>query len=179
MSGFPTPRFLPDGLITISTLGPMSIGSMAIRGGVINAGTAWPSANLALYIPFRIASPFQFSSIAVAIGSTGGNLDMGVYSADGTKIISTGSTAVVSNVNTISVSTTTIGPGLFYLAMACSSIGCYPMAYSLSSTAKASILRMLGISQQATALPLPATATFAANTGYMVPIMGITGRSFI
>jgi len=49
----------------------------------------------------------------------------------------------------------------------------------MSNTDKAGLLRMLGVSQQASALPLPASATFAANTGSMVPIMGITGRSVL
>ncbi|HVB24118.1 MAG TPA: hypothetical protein VNG51_19425 [Ktedonobacteraceae bacterium] len=124
MTNFLRPRFMPDGLITISTLGPMSIGSIPMGGGVINAGTAWPANNLALYIPFRIASPFQFSSIAVCIGSASGNLDAGVYSEDGTKIISTGSTSVGANNNVITVTSTTLGPGLFYLALVCSTTAC-------------------------------------------------------
>lgn len=179
MPVFPKNRGLPDGMIIASTLGSMSMGSIPLRGSILNAGSAWPSANLAIYIPFRVTRAFTFNSIAICIGSAAGNLDAGVYNADGTKIVSTGSTAVGANVNTISVTSTTLGPGLYYFALACSSTSCQPMCYAFTSTAKAGIIRALGVSQQASALPLPATMTPAANTGSIIPVMGITNRSFI
>lgn len=179
MSTFAKPKFLPDGQVVLSTLGPHSIGAFPIGGGIITAGTAWAVANQALYIPFRIASPFTFNSIAAVVSTATGNIDMGVYAADGTKIVSTGSVVTSPNVQQVSVASTTIGPGLFYFGVSMSSISGGLMGYVFTATGKAGLLRALGISQQATALPLPATATFAANTGFFVPVMGITNRSFV
>lgn len=178
MSDFPKPRYLFDGLDLISTLSPCSIGSIPIGGGIITAGTAWPSNNLGIFVPFRIAQPFTFSKMGIVVSSASGNLDLGVYSADGTKIVSSGSTAVGSNVNTVSVTSTTIGPGLFYMAASFSTTAAQVMCYVFSATAKAGLIRALGVSQMASALALPATATFAANTGTIIPIMGLTNRGF-
>lgn len=178
MTNYPDQKYVPDGLITVSTIGQHSIGSITLRGGIITAGTAWPSNNLGIFIPFRIANPFRFSNIGIVISSASGNLDLGVYNSDGTKIISTGSTAVGANVNTIAVSATTLPPGLYYMAASFSTTACTVMSYVFTSTAKVGIIRALGVSQMASALALPATATFAANTGTIIPIMGLTNRSF-
>lgn len=179
MSDFPRSPSFPGTMVMISTLGAQSLGSMPIIGGGTSSNV-WPGANRALYVPFRLTVPFTFNSISTPLGTASGNLDLGVYSVDGTKIVSTGSTAAVANVNTISVTPTLLGPGLFYFGMAADNTTL--AVYSLLLTGALSavpLIRSVGCGQQATAFPLPSSIAFAANTGTIIPIIGISNRSVI
>lgn len=178
MSDYPRIHPLPDGLVHLTTMGFASIGGMSIVGG--GGGNAtWPLANKAIYVPFRIAAPYTFNTFLAVVGISSNNLDMGVYSADGTKIISTGSTPAGANIKTVSVASTTLSPGLYYLAMACDNTTIAFQSYTLTATAKAALWAAMGVSEQASAFPLPATATFASNTLASVPLFGITNRSVV
>jgi hypothetical protein len=174
---FPQAIGFNNGLIHVTTGSTCSIGGIAIKGNGVNAGQVWPSANLAIYIPFRLAAPYTFNSFSVPLGTASGNYDLGVYTEDGTKLISTGSQVAVSNMNTVSVTSTRLPAGLYYLAMSADNVLIAPFA--LNSMANAALLRAIGVVQQATAFPLPATATFAAYAQVMVPYIGISGRSVI
>lgn len=178
MSDFPETPVFPFGNVMVSTFGWESLGCMPIIGGGVSSNT-WPTANKAIYVPFRLSAPFTFNSISTPLGTSSGNLDLGVYAADGTRITSKGSTAAVANVNTLSVSSTTIGPGLFYLAMAADNTTLAVYGYKLTATAATGLIRAVGVCEQTTAFALPSTATFAAFTGTLIPIIGITNRSVV
>lgn len=138
------------------------------------ASTAWGTANLAVYMPFFCPTLFKFSNFTWRNGATiSGNLDVGVYSADGRKIISTGSIAQAAGANAIqtaSVATTSLGVGLFYFAMTFSSATA--TVFSLSGL-NAGVVTTMGIFNQGTALPLPATFTLADPTILLIPILRI------
>lgn len=177
MGEFFNPQGFNNGLVHITTGSSCSIGGMAIKGNGVNAGTAWPFANTALFVPFRLAAPFTFNTLFVVNGTSSGNLDLGIYNADGTKLISTGSVASAANVATYSVTTTTLPAGLYYIAMAADNTTIAPFAFN--TLGNAAFMRMCGLAQQGSALPLPATATFAAYTAVMVPYIGLSARSVI
>lgn len=171
-------------LVTITpTSAESGVGNAMYNGGNLSlntyAQTAWPSANLAIYVPFFLSKPITFSTMFWMNGSTvAGNVDVGVYAEDGTRIVSKGSTAAAgtTTLQVVTVTTTTIGPGLFYLALACSSTS--ELVYK---TIIGQVLRtkFTGMAQQATALPLPATATFATVGQDYVPLVGLSTRSSI
>jgi len=139
---------------------------------------AYPSANLAVYIPFFLQQPMVIDRIFWGNGSVvSGNVDAGVYDAGKRKIVSTGSTAqaVVSDVQSVNITNVTLGTGLFFLALACDNITAQFMA--INSFTNLGFYKTLGVYQQASAFPLPAMATFAAPTQNFLPIVGITPRS--
>jgi hypothetical protein len=176
MAEFPRINFLPDPLIHSYTLSPNSLGSMPVLNGVFGA-SSYPTANLALFVPFRLTRPTTFNTLFIyQAGTASGNIDLGIYSADGTKLISTGSTANTTGLQSISITATTFTAGLYYYAVACDNTTNQPVFMSMS---QAMFLKAVGMAQMASAFPLPATATFATIGQTVIPIIGATARSVI
>ena len=168
--------------VHVSTISPESLGLRAV--GITNAGIAsavWPSSNLAIFIPFTLPE----ASLALAMfsynGATAsGNLDVGLYKADGTRIVSMGSTAQAgtSALQTLDITDTTLPGGeLLYLAMAMDNTT--GTTFRLTGSSNVGQLRACGVMQMATAFPLPATATFATLTSNYAPVVGVAFRSTI
>ena len=136
---------------------------------------AYPTANTAIYIPFRTSVPLIATAMYVQNGGTlSGNLDLGIYTANGTRLVSSGSTAQ-SGTNTLQVvdiTDTLIGSGLFYMAIAVDNTTATVGKIAIT----APLGRVVGLAQQATAFALPATATFAVFTQALCPNIGITTR---
>jgi hypothetical protein len=138
----------------------------------------WPAANQALYIPFELEGPWQAAGGLIALGHTagGGNWDLGVYTADGTRLASTGSVALAGAIDTEQTVTLTqsvrLSRGVYYMALVASSTGMTIYRYAGGG---ANDWLVWGALQQASALPLPATATFARNTTQFLPFFSLTG----
>jgi len=134
--------------------------------------TAWPGANIAIFVPVLVASPLVVYKLVAGGGvTTAGNFDIGIYDALGNKIVSSGATAKTASVeHVVDIADTPIGPGLYYLAMSADGtnnyILCTPSGTSPVPLQKA---RLAGTLQMAAAYPLPATATFAARTTPEIP----------
>lgn len=135
-------------------------------------------ANLAVYIPFQLPYPYQVARLWWINGNTvtTTNVDMGIYTADGTRLYSTGSTtqtpasqpqyAAVSGHLVLDARTP------YYLAWTCDNTTARSFSMNISTAA---IGRGAGLLEQASALPLPATATFAAfTTQVFAPVCGVT-----
>lgn len=153
-------RVVPSHLVTIS---PFSMHSVAASLGSIGApaSSALGVANKAWFIPFRLSVPVLAQKLSWANGTTvNGNTDMGIYTYDGVRLVSTGSTVQTgaSAIQTVDIADTPLGPGLYYLALATSSS---TATYRRSTLATLSLARVLGIFMQLSAFALPATATFA------------------
>lgn len=181
MSTFPITVMEP--LPTIHTYSIEAIGQAVFNLGAVSMANAtsqaWPTANLAIFVPFFVSKPITFSTLFTYNGATAsGNIDIGVYDSAGTKIVSSGSTAQAgtSAIQTFSVTSTQIGAGQYYLALALSSTLGTIFNNPLTSASHA---RSTGMAQQATALPLPATATFASITNGTIPYFGLSTRSFV
>lgn len=138
------------------------------------ASTAWPSANLAIFVPMLINEQCVAYKLICGAGLTAeGNFDIGIFDADGRKLISSGATAKGLNVvHTIDITDTPLGPGLYYMGMSADSADAYAMV-TPAGTAPVPLQksRLYGTLQMATAYPLPATATFAARTFAPVPVV--------
>lgn len=144
------------------------------------ASGAWPTANLAFYFPITLTEPFTVDRMFWFNGSTiaATNADAGIYTKDGTRIVSTGSTAL-SGTNTLQaaeVTNTTFGPGLFYMALALDTNTGHQFRVT---TMLAEHLRGWGVFQEASAFALPATATFATMAQAYLPIFGFQNRGVL
>jgi hypothetical protein len=146
-----------------------------LNNGVISA--VWPSAGRAIYMPFELERPMIVTQAWLYNGTAAvtGNWDVGLYTADGTKLVSMGTTAQtgINAVQSFDWTDTLLGRGAFYFAVACDS-GSTTVYRSAAGAANDWLL--WGGLQQASAHPLPATATFASNQTAFFPVGGFTGR---
>jgi hypothetical protein len=114
-----------------------------------------------------------------AHASSSGNIDIGIYGVDGTRLVSKGSTAMAGT-NTLQifdVTDTYLAPGDYFLAIALDN----NTAIVWASALVAGMAPFLGIYIETLSdLPLPATATFAiASALLLVPLFGLTTRTVI
>lgn len=139
------------------------------------ATITWGAANLAIYLPLTIYGPTPVKKMFWGNGSTAtSNMDVGIYTKDGTRIVSTGSTAqsVASSIQMVTMSPDIVlPPGAYYLAIACSGTISRGAGATVSSQSRG---KSIGLLQQTTALPLPAAATFATFAQGAIPLVGFT-----
>ncbi len=167
-----------NGLFTSAkpVISPWSSHSGFISNGVPVTIT-WPAADLIIYVPIRVPEEFLVGQFFWFSVSAAGNIDTGIYSQKGRKLVSTGSTAMTaSSPQTVNVTDYTLGGGLYWLAFTCSSGAATFAAISLSPAA---LLRAAGCQEEAGSGGLPATATFATMTRTVLPGVCVTQRSFV
>lgn len=166
---------------TLTPWSPESIGSLlAIAGLGMNqiaaAGGTW-TAQRVMYLPWWLDEPAVVRQLFFSIGTTGssGNADMGIYNAEGVRLVNQGSTAVgtASTIQTLNITDTKLDQGLYYLAFWCDSAT--PTFRRVAPTAR--FLAALGVWEQSGQTSLPATATFAACSVGIVPLIGLTTQS--
>lgn len=140
------------------------------------ASLTYESANNGAYFPILVPGPCIIRRLWWANGSTVSasyNVDVGIYAdggyKPGAKIISTGSTAqgTATEVQFVDVTDTTLAPGLYWLAIACSSTSA-----TFFGVATNTVYNAVTRFTQATALPLPATATVAEAATNQVYLFG-------
>lgn len=144
-----------------------------VTNASITNSIAYPTANKAFYIPFRLRFPITVTSLWTANGTNASQTrDVGIYSWDGRRIVSAGSTAGsgTSTLQVYSITATTIGPGMFYLAMASSGT---TNAFLAAGPGDVRNEKPLGMFEQTTAFPLPATATFGTMVATYIPLFGL------
>jgi hypothetical protein len=156
--------------------------ALACLNGVAPTSTAWPSANHAFYIPWRVPVPVTVYKMATGSGATTGsnNFDVGIYDCFGNRLVSSGATAKGNSVeHIIDVTDTRIGPGLYYLAMSADNTGNYVMVTPAgTSPVPLQKVRLYGVLQQASAYTLPNPATFAASTQVTIPSVSVWFRYY-
>ena len=139
------------------------------EGGSVNTG--YPAANRAIFLPFTLWRTEIVTKIVIVPGATpSGNVDVGLYDIAGTRLVSSGSTVkgAAATPQALDIADTILGPGLFYMAIA------QDGTTQLLAQSPAAVLSLQGwgMAQQATAFPLPATATFATISTAFIPTMG-------
>lgn len=166
---------------TLSLISPESIAYDAYRLSAVAFapnGTAWPSANLAIAYPISLGVATRVRKFGWLNGGTAsGNIDVGLYTAAGTRIASTGSTAQAgtNTIQHIDVSDFDLAPGLYYLAMAMDNTTGTNQAMATWTTA---VARMVGVVEMASAFPLPTTFTPATPSNNYVPFCWATVGRF-
>lgn len=177
MSDFPgNPGVLPQFISPWTIYGP-TIDMRTIAAATGGAGTMTWVANSAVYIPISLPWAYPVARVWWANGSTvaSANCDFGVYTSSGKQIYHTGSTTQSGASALQFVTPTTpfiLDPGNYYFAWVCDSTTSHANALALTTAVFGSLI---GIYSQASALPLPSSATFAAlGTSLGVPLCGIT-----
>lgn len=178
-------RVLPDYRNPLSALGSplVSFGAVAPTTQAIgvtnNAFATWPSANAAIFMPIRIIEPTLIVNIAVSNGTLAGNTDVGIYSLNGVRLVSSGSTAQAGSFQTFDIADTMLGPGVYYAAVARDEATTgTTFRHSFASNV---IPKIIGMAEMAAAFPLPATATLATITSnYIVAFsLGTAGSGVL
>jgi hypothetical protein len=177
MTDFPAATFpaQPAIISTVSCLGPELVG---IVGNVETITGAYPSANLAIFVPFQLSAPFLAAQMFVANGGTvSGNVDVGIYDTQGNRLVSKGSTAQsgTSALQPFDIADTWLQPGCYYMAVALDNATGIINHYVPGVTQS----RQMGVLQAATSFPLPATVTFAAIASNYLPSIGIASQAVI
>lgn len=137
---------------------------------------AWPANNQAIYIPFRIASPGLARQLLFLVGATSsGNIDMGIYTSQKNLIVSAGSTAMSASTNTVqelNIADTWLNPGEYILGVSCSTTSGTVFGHVFNDEVS---VAMATTYEEASALPLPATATpvISTNATPLIPMVGI------
>lgn len=163
-------------------LSAWSLGSQLIMQPSHNEEyTVWPAANLALYCPVVIEETCLIRKAWFIIGFViNGNLDLGLYSEEGTRLLSSGSTAMPAGSGVMKffdVTDQTIPAGRYYMAMASDS---NTAQFGVCGIANIPILGpMMGWARETSAFPLPATATFATMTDNYFPMFGFSLSSLV
>ena len=144
----------------IHSFGPSS---MIGDGMILNrtaTTTSANAANRAQYTWFFIATEVTVYKIAWENGATiNGNVDVGIYNEAGTLLISSGSTAQsgASVVQVVDITDTVLPPGGYFMGIVSDSAS----ATFRSCTLATEWLRLSGAQWEASAFPLPSTATMS------------------
>jgi hypothetical protein len=166
------PVFRYSAFISTFSLGSPGPDLAAITGGGTPSSAAWPAANDALFVPIYLEQHTTVTRLYVINGATAsGNIDVGIYTADGALITSSGSTAQ-SGTNApqfLNITDILLPPGAYYLAAAYDGTG------GTIFRANLSVIRNqeAGVVKSAAAFPLPSSASFTTVTSGLYPLMGM------
>ncbi len=163
----------------------------SVTEGVPIASATWLGADVALYMPFIVRKEFVVKQFRLANGGTlAGNVDLGIYdsTAEGlpqTLQDSTGSTAHAgaNDVQLFNVSNIALSAGLYYMAAALSSASATVVSAVIDLHTNFTTLdrphSLDGVFEEASALPLPATATPVVMSGLrQAPLMYVGRHQF-
>lgn len=161
----------------LSPTSDQSIGRFLQAVGVTApASAAYTAANVALFFPLAIAQPITISGVWWYNGTvTGGNCDVGIYSAAFTRLASVGSTgrgSASAIVRTSLAAAITLPRGSYYLAFAHNGTNNF---FRLATAAV--LCAAAGVMEQASAFALPATATPSVTTRAYVPMFGLVASA--
>jgi len=177
------PELARPGEVIITPTTEQSLGVAAYRASMTGwAAAAWPAANLVIFVPFYVPEPVTVTKLFAAIGVASGNIDLGIYAEDGTRLVSKGTTAAAgaTDLQVLDVTDTVLARGTYYMAMVCDTVTTLTV---LSVAPAAGILQAFGLLEQAgITMPLStgaSPATFAKYTRAYLPMMGVQGyRTF-
>jgi hypothetical protein len=135
------------------------------------SAAVWPTANLALFIPVLVDRAATIYGFSFVVATASGNYDVGCYDELGNRVVSKGSTAVpAAGVAAVTVTNTAILPGCYWIALAVDNI---TASFNRMANYSGNMQRALGVMSQASALPLPSTATFANWGTSYIPLLNM------
>jgi hypothetical protein len=135
---------------------------------------AWPSANIAIFIPFNLEKPCLIRESFLVSGTltTSNTIDIGVYDESFNRLFTSTMTvnAASTAFNSSSSTDVIIGPGSYYMAMACSGT-----RNVLGTNVGTVVYKGAGVMEQAglSGSTLPATASPVEFTRTNIPLFGL------
>lgn len=165
--------------VSVSAWSPLSIGpSLYVMGYTSPTTQNSPAANVGYFIPLALPYPVTVTKLWwVNGGAVAGNVDMGIFAEDGTRLVSAGTTAQVgtTNVQSVDVTDTTLGRGRYYMGL-CSDTSGTTQRFGAIVPAVLGNAQALGLLEDASCAPPMSTnanpATFAAYTRLWIPHIG-------
>lgn len=156
----------------ISTASTYASTKEAYPSGV---GVFNPTKEQVVYIPFAIPWPYPVHRLLWGNGSTAvGEIEVGIYSADGVRLVTSAKTAMsgILQLQYASITPIILAPGRYYFAYDFVSGTVTSRGYGLSVVALGG--RQAGVAVQAGQTSLPATATFAESALVNLQLIGMT-----
>ncbi len=183
MADFPNARYhLP--VISAFAAESSGLATAVLTGSatVVGGSALWPTSQLAIYVPFRIWTPYLVKAVWWANGAaTAGTADVGIYTVGGTLLANSTATTQTgtSTIQTVTLGTALLlSPGSYYMAML-GSTGTTAQ-YQRIAVVTPTYFAAPGWAQQAVgASTLPATATLAAYAQSYQPLFGIASTTVI
>jgi hypothetical protein len=148
-------------------------------GHAFNAGAAWSAANHAKYAPFLVQGTLLIVKLFTSCSTSSGNLDVAILGSDGVKIVSSGSTPMgtANDLQEFDITDTVLAPGRYFFGMAVDNTSAFMVFASTSNEAE---INAMGVWEEASAFPLPSTATFAkSTTSFRAPWIGAAARALV
>lgn len=173
MADFPAAYALSPVGATIHSGHPAAGTANAADFAVLNyAAAAWPTANLAIFIPFWIDQYATAKQMFWENGGAAGTTDVGIYDSGFVRLVSLTATANAGTIQIGNIADTVLGPGMYYMAGLASTVT--TQTY-WSAAVSIPALRMSGCFQQAVgAATLPNPAVPAAVSNAYLPFVGIS-----
>lgn len=130
--------------------------------------STWPTADRAFYLPFVLPCDARIYAVRARGTNTTGNYDIGLYDEYFRRIASKGSTANANAALELSVDLQLCGGRMYWMALVMSST-----SSGVIRATEGSVNRLVfaGLTQEDSALPLPATATPVDIASDFVPMM--------
>ena len=141
-------------------------------------GATWPANNDAIFVPVRVTERCLVKVLFAFNGGTAsGNIDVGIYTPDGIRIVSVGGVAQsgTSAPQNFDITDTVLDVGDFLIALALSST----VGTVFRTATGLEFVKGLGCYKVASAYPLPATVTLATPDAAYVPLFGFTLQTLI
>lgn len=142
-----------------------------IAPNVAAANGATFTANDAVFIPFQIQQYEKVTQLGLIIGVQSGNIDVGIYTQAGTRLGSSGSTAVgAAGLQVFNITDIELARGRYLFGIALNNNTAQLVEVTPRGGASAAAAALVGAFKQATAFALPATATLAVPTRTTLPL---------
>lgn len=157
--------------------------SAAQWAGGTGGSTVIGTINAAIFAPVRLTGRHTYNKAWWLNGATAnGNVDVGIYTLSGTTLtrVVASTAEAQGTVSTLQVAAaftpTTIGPGLYYLAISVTSATATFWRASLGSAAN---MRVAGTFYATSVSPLPTSCTAAVAAKVIVPVFGFSESATI
>jgi hypothetical protein len=173
---FDPPTGRPDP-VALSWINYRSFMDAGCATGQSGASSTFALANTAYLVPVDLADPHTFDTAWWINGAAvAGNVDVAIWTVSGTTATRVAaSTAVaqatISALQSTTFPTTTIGPGLYYIGIGCSST---TAAFWRGTFGTQAVNKGLGMYQVSSGHPAPASGTVATIATSNVPVFGLS-----
>lgn len=148
-----------------------SHGPAGLIGDMLSSGSSaqvWQTTNRAIFMPIFLEYPVLAQAMAVRVSVQSGNLDVGIYTLAGAKIVTSGTTAVAAaGLQILDIADTWLAAGTYFLALSVNNT----TASFFGSAQTDEVAVVCGVQQMNSAFVLPATATFANPQNSLQPLI--------